>query len=534
MALKLEILLQAIDRISGPVRRAAAAVAALGRSAQVERLGAALGRVAGAAGQVASRLAVIGTGGALAAGAGIAVAGRSALRGAAEMERFAITLEVVEGSAEAAQRSLAWVSDFARRTPFEVAEVTRAFVDIRNLGLDPTRGSLQAAGDAASVMGTRFEESVVAMSAALRGEMDPLERFGVFARTEGENIVLNWDAHGRRMVAVVERNNRAMLAQMIQTAWEQKFGGGMDRLSQSWDGMMSNLADAWSRFQQMIMNSGVFDWLRDRLERLLRQIDRLASDGTLQQWADRIAAAVIRVFEALERLLTDGDLLGRLGRAMGVVGDAFDRVHAVLSPIIGPFGALEAALAAVALVLAGPLIAALASLTAAFVSLGIALATTPIGLAAAGLAAIAAAGVAIYQNWDGIAEWFGRQMDAIGAAVQPVADAIGGLLSLRERLSGTSPTGPVNDPAAQARRRANQRAGGAQRIEGWDDDGPAIGDLPQLMRVPSGPAAPPGDRVDLGGTLRVRIEDGRVTATGRMNDPRARLDVNQGIAAGAP
>ena len=54
------------------------------------------------------------------------------------------------------------------------------------------------------------------------------------------------------------------------------------------------------------------------------------------------------------------------------------------------------------------------------------------------------------------------------------------------------------------------------------------------MRVPSGPAAPPGDRVDLGGTLRVRIEDGRVTATGRMNDPRARLDVNQGVAAGAP
>jgi phage tail tape-measure protein len=135
----------------------------------------------------------------------------------------------------------------------------------------------------------------------------------------------------------VERNNRAMLAQMIQTAWEQKFGGGMDRLSQSWDGMMSNLADAWSRFQQMIMNSGVFDWLRDRLERLLRQIDRLASDGTLQQWADRIAAAVIRVFEALERLLTDGDLRGRLGRASPEASrhktrDRLQQLRAVLQP----------------------------------------------------------------------------------------------------------------------------------------------------------------------------------------------------------
>lgn len=532
MALKLEILLEAIDRISGPMRRAAAAVAALGRSAQMERLGAALGRVANAAGQVASRLAVFGAGGALAAGAGIAMAGRSALRGAAQMERFAITLEVVEGSAEAAERALAWVSDFATRTPFELAEVTKAFVDIRNLGLDPTRGALQAAGDAASIMGTRFDEAVVAMSAALRGEMDPLERFGVFARTEGENIVLNWDAHGRRMRAVVDKNNRAMLAQMIQTAWEQKFGGGMERLSQSWDGLMSNLADAWARFQQMVMNSGVFDWMKDRLDRLLQQLGRMAADGTLQAWADRIAAAVLRLFEALERLLTEGDMFGRLTAAFGLMGDAFDRLHAVLSPLIGPFGMLEAGLAAIALALAGPLIASLASLVAVLVSLGVALAASPIGAAAAGIAALAAAGLAIYANWDGIADWFGRQMDAIGAAVQRATDAIARLLSLRDRLSGESPTGPANDPAAQQQRRGNfGRRGAAGGFYGS-----AIGDLPDLMDVPANPAAAGagGERVDLGGTLRVRIEDNRVTATGRMNDPRARLDVNQGVVVGAP
>jgi hypothetical protein len=263
----------------------------------------------------------------------------------------------------------------------------------------------------------------------------------------------------------------------------------------------------------------------------------MAAAGTLQAWADRIAAAVIRLFEALERLVTEGDLLGRIGAAFTAMGNAFDRVHAVLSPLIGPFGMLEAGLAAIALVLAGPLIAALASLTAAFVSLGVVLLANPIGVAVAAIAALAAAGAAIYQHWDGIADWFGRQMDAIGAAVQRASDAITRLLSLRDRLAGQSPTGAVNDPAAQQRRSANQRGGGARRIEGFDDeDGPAIGDLPSLMNVPANPAAAGAgaDRVDLGGTLRVRIEDNRVTATGRMNDPRARLDINQGVVVGAP
>jgi hypothetical protein len=516
VALKLEILLEAIDRISGPMRRAAGAVAALGRSAQMERLGAAMGRVANAAGQVATRLAAFGAGGALAAGAGIALAGRSALRGAAQMERFAITLEVVEGSAEAAERALAWVNDFATRTPFELAEVTKAFVDIRNLGLDPTRGALQAAGDAASIMGTRFDEAVVAMSAALRGEMDPLERFGVFARTEGENIVLNWDAHGRQMRAVVDKNNRAMLAQMIQTAWEQKFGGGMDRLSRSWDGMMSNLADAWARFQQMIMNSGVFDWLKDRLDRLLQQLGRMAADGTLQQWADRIAAAVIRLFEAIERLVTDGDLFGRVGSGFARLVETFDRVHAALSPIVGPFDALDAALVSLAAITLAPFITALAGLALALAALG----ANPMAMAAiAALTALGLAGKAIYDNWAGIADWFGRQMKAIEDAIKGPADALERLLGLQRQLPGGG--GGSAGPRIQPN-------GGGRILR----QGARIEDLPELMDVPATPAGAGTERVDLGGTLRIRIEDGRVTTAGRMNDPRARLDINQGVVVG--
>ena len=432
----------------------------------------------------------------------------------------------MEGSADAAERALAWVNDFSTRTPFELDEVTRAFVDIRNLGLDPTRGALAAAGDAAAIMGTRFDEAVQALSAALRGEMDPIERFGIFARTEGENIVMEWEANGRRMRAVVEKNNREMLARMVQTAWAQKFGGGMEQLSRSWSGMMSNLADAWFRFQQRVMNAGVFDWLRDRLSRLLAAIDRAAADGRLQRWAEAIAASVIRLMEALERLVVEGDLLGRLGAAAQRAADAFAWLQRTLQPIVGPFDALDAALVALAAVFAGPLIAAVASMTTALAALAAVLVGTPFGLALVAIGALAAAGLALRANWDGVLDWFGRQWDGVTAAFDRAIAAGERLLNLIPRLS-PGETGPAGDPDAQQRRRNNWRDRGRMA------PGPSLDDLPGLMEGGASPMSFSPGRVDTGGVLRIRIEDGRATASGRMNDPRTRLDVDQGLLMGA-
>jgi hypothetical protein len=441
---------------------------------------------------------------AAAGGLALIMAGRSALAGSAALERYRITLTQVEGSAAAAERALAWVNDFAARTPFELDEVTRAFVDIRNLGLDPTRGALAAAGDAAAIMGTRFEEAVQALSAALRGEMDPIERFGIFARTEGENIVLEWEAHGRRMRAVVEKNNREMLARMVQTAWSQKFGGGMEQLSRSWSGMMSNLADAWFRFQQRIMNAGVFDWLRGRLERLLAAIDRAAADGRLQRWADAIAAAVIRLLEALETLVVEGGLLGRLAAGAQRAGDAFAWLQRTLDPIIGLFDALDAALSVV-------------------------LVGTPFGLAIGAIGELAAAGTALYRNWDGVLDWFGRQWDGVTEAFNRAIAAGERLLNLIPRLSPGQSVTP-NDVAPPGSPERQRRSRGR-----WVPEGPSLDDLPGLLDGGASPMSFGGGagRVDTGGVLRIRVEDGRINATGRMNDPRTRLDVDQGLLVGA-
>jgi hypothetical protein len=424
-SLRLSILIEAIDRASQPLAALqvrlggiAAGMLAVGQAAQ--RLGALtgagvlagqLGNVAGrardAAGAVAglsAKLAIAGAGGAY-------LFNQQFVRGAADFERYRLTLETVMGSAEAAQTRLNELTQFASRTPFNVAEVVRAGVSLQTLGI---RGgaadeALRAAGDAASVFGTSLSDAMTAMAAASRGEMDPIERFGLQARTEGNKIVMTWEEAGKQMRASIDKNNRAAIVAATARAWRGIAGGGMARLSDSWDGMLSNLGDAWSNFARLVAESGPFEFLKQQLRDILAWIEQVKEDGRLDQWAQQIGAAITNAFQAIRQFVVGTE---ETPGALARIEAMFTRVSAVLSPVIERFGGLETLLVAMGVLLGGPLIAALVSLTGAMATLGVVLALTPAGWFAMAAAGMAALGVAIYSNWDGIVALFGRLGDA--------------------------------------------------------------------------------------------------------------------------
>ncbi len=47
--------------------------------------------------------------------------------------------------------------------------------------------------------------------------------------------------------------------------------------SKTFMGMLGNLADQWARFRNMVMASGLFDFLKGRLGALLDTLDRMAA-----------------------------------------------------------------------------------------------------------------------------------------------------------------------------------------------------------------------------------------------------------------
>lgn len=352
MALKLSLLLQAVDRISAPVRRirdavgkmgdgveraarkvdrAGAPMSRLGTKAQAlrakllgvlvaanraagpngldllgkasEKAGYAVGRLLGKMGGLALGMAKW-TGAAAAGATGFAIF--DMFKTASQFEQFEIMLENMEGSAEKAQRSMDWVRKFAATTPYELDQVMAAFVQLKAYGIDPTDGSLRALGDGAAGMNKDLMAAVEAMADAQTGEFERLKEFGIRARTEGDKVTFTYMKNGKE-ISLQARKNAAELKTAITTIMSARFDGMMDRQSKTFAGMISNLKDQWTGFLNRVAEAGVFDRVKGRIEEVLARVNQMAADGRLQQWAERIGDKLERAFDWAWKFTTETD-----------------------------------------------------------------------------------------------------------------------------------------------------------------------------------------------------------------------------------
>src|SRR5690606_25347562 len=134
-------------------------------------------------------------------------------------------------------------------------------------------------------MGKPLMQAVEAVAGAITGENERLKEFGIRASKVGSKIVYEYSHNGKTSRADGQAGNRAQIQATLEAIWNQKYSGAMDKLSGTWGGMMSNLSDQWTRFANMVMQSGPFEKLKGRLSGLLAEIDRMAEDGTLQKIA---------------------------------------------------------------------------------------------------------------------------------------------------------------------------------------------------------------------------------------------------------
>ena len=396
------------------------AIAAMGRFTgsistairKVFSLEAALSRVRRGAGMMKSGVGKIARGavvaGGLAMGATAAAAGAAnmVIGPAAQMERYQTILETTTGSVEKAKEAMAWVTDFAVRTPYELQDVMGSFVQLRNYGLEPTNGLLKSLGDTSAAMGKPIMQAVEAMADAVTGENERLKEFGIKARKAGEYFYYEYTQNGVTKVAKALASDRAAIQQTLSGIFDAKYSGAMDRLSQTWEGMISNLSDMWFKFRLMVAESGVFDFAKEKLRALLDLINRMEADGSLQIWAKEIGDNIITTLEAAWTFGTElWAVLKQVGEWLQFAADALGGWNR----LVGVFLALPL-LSTIAGIVVG-----LAQLAGGLVLLGTGLAglSLPVVAVVAAVAAVAAAAYLIYENWDGIVEYFAGIWDSI-------------------------------------------------------------------------------------------------------------------------
>jgi len=181
---------------------------------------------------------------------------------AAKFERFETVLQTIEGSSEAAKRSMDWIADFAQSTPYNIDKVTESFVKLKAYGIDPTDGTLKTLGDTASAMGKPIIQAVEAMADALTGENERLKEFGIKASKQGEKIAYRWTDSSGKARHIIIQNNKEIIQSTLEAIMNEKYSGAMADQAKTWSGVISNIQDQWTNFQRTLMDGGLFTYLK--------------------------------------------------------------------------------------------------------------------------------------------------------------------------------------------------------------------------------------------------------------------------------
>ncbi|PAL25472.1 tape measure protein [Sphingopyxis sp. GW247-27LB] len=347
MALKFAMILQAVDRLSGPAKRANAGARTLvkgaleiarrapGAARAMDMMSRAAERIpsrlrnatvrvrqlAGHYGMKALEKSAYGAGvaigwtirkvgtlilrtGQLAAataalGAGAAIGGIISVT--SKFEQFQIMLEGIEGSSEKAKASMAWVRNFAKTTPYELDQVMEAFVQLKAYGIDPIGGALAAAGDAAAGMSKPLMQAIEALADAQTGEFERLKEFGIRARVEGNRVAFTYMKNGREIRREVAANATAM-RDAITGIWSDRFGGMMERQSKTFSGMISNLKDGWTDFLLRVGQAGIFDKVKARVQSVLDWLNKRLDDGSIDKWAQNVSDRLEKIVDWASQL----------------------------------------------------------------------------------------------------------------------------------------------------------------------------------------------------------------------------------------
>lgn len=299
---------------------------------------------------------IIGT----AVGAGAVLLGKNVIATGKQFEAYNIQLETLLGSQAEAEKALAWIATFAKTTPLEVADVVEAFVSLKNSGIDPTNGSLQALTDAMAGSG-KGTQLLGRLTLALGQAWTKQKLQGGEILQLVEAGIPVWDmladATGRSVQELQGLSEKGKLGrkeiQLLIDAIGTKYAGASEKFSRSLEGISSNLSDNWTQFLRQIADSGFFDFVKQRMQSLLETVNRLAADGTLDRWAKTISDTFIIIATSIEtivtRITTHGAFLLEFLASLDpttvyALGAAFGLLAIRLFPLLWVFTALALAM----------------------------------------------------------------------------------------------------------------------------------------------------------------------------------------------
>jgi hypothetical protein len=246
--------------------------------------------------------------------------GKAVLDTTAKFQKFEAVLTNTLGSSSEAQLALSQISQFASNTPFQVDELTSAFIKLANQGFRATTKELTSLGDLASSTGKSFDQLAEAIIDAQVGEFERLKEFGIRAKKEGDQVTFTF----KGVETQVKATDEAIRGYILSLGDAEGVSGAMAAISQTVGGKISNLEDNIESLRKAIgdRSSGVFatslDWLNTfvkQAELAVKGVKEITDEINKVQFADNLSETkkeldfLIQKFQEINPALTKQEVI---------------------------------------------------------------------------------------------------------------------------------------------------------------------------------------------------------------------------------
>jgi tape measure domain-containing protein len=228
-----------------------------------------------------------------------------------KFERLSIQMDALMGSIEGGETATAWVKEFTKKTPLQLADVSKAFVKLKAFGLDPMDGTMQAITDQAFKLGGGFQE-VEGVSLALGQAWAKQKLQGEEILQLVERGIPVWDllekSTGKNTLALQKLSSAGKLGRDVIKDLITEMGKGAVGAAEAnmalLSGQISNAKDNIDQFYHLISESGAMDWLKGQLTAINAQFSEMTKDGSLKVWAQSISDTIVSTGEAIKKSFT--------------------------------------------------------------------------------------------------------------------------------------------------------------------------------------------------------------------------------------
>lgn len=190
---------------------------------------------------------------------------KSVIDTTSEFQKYKAVLANSLGSMDAAELAMSRIQEIAAKTPLSVRDLTDAYVQLANRGVQPTNKELINLADVAAATG----KPVDLLLGAIADATDTMRwrNLGIDVQKNGNKMIGTF----RGLKVEVDANTKGALEMVSAFGQIEGIAGATEAVSKTLTGQISNLGDAWDRLLDAVGNKtkGIFSQSFSLISRVL-------------------------------------------------------------------------------------------------------------------------------------------------------------------------------------------------------------------------------------------------------------------------